>query len=133
MTESDLLFDTWAWWEYLHDTEVGARLRVRYIVSGKSRIHTSAISLGEIAAQLAGQGASARVSAACGAIRRMSHIWDVTGDIAQEGGVARAKLRQHASQASLADGIILATAQRAGARIVSNDPAFNGQTGVIRG
>lgn len=132
MTGSDVLFDTWAWWEYLHGTDVGTRLRDRYLRSGGSRIHTSAISLGELAAQLSSQGLPERVPAVCGSIRRMSHIWDVTADIAQEAGVARAQLRRHSRQASLADGIILVTAHRAAARIVSNDPAFAGQAGVIQ-
>jgi len=133
VTESDLLFDTWAWWEYLHQTEVGTSLRDRFIASGRFRIHTSTITLAELSVRLHSDGASARSAAASGAIRRSSHVWDVTADIAQEAGPARAKLRESAASASLADAIILVTARRAGARIVSGDPAFKEVPGVVSG
>ncbi len=132
MNESELLFDTWAWWEYLHRTPTGVSLRHRFVESGRHRLHTSAISLGELAARLDLEEHADRVDAACGAIRRMSRIWEVTPDIAEEGGRSRRRLRQSSPSASLADGIILATARRAGARIVSGDSAFDGVPGTIR-
>lgn len=132
MTESDLVFDTWAWWEYLHETVLGASLRTRFVSSEQYRLHSSAITLGELSARLQSDGVAERIASTCGAVRRMSHIWDVTADIAQEAGLARAKLRQASPSASLADAIILVTAQRAGARIVSADPAFRDVPGVVR-
>jgi predicted nucleic acid-binding protein len=131
VTESDLVFDTWAWWEYLHGTRIGEALRKHYLESGRFRIHTSAISLAEVAARLHVDSAADSVPAACGSIRRMSHMWDVSSDIAQEAGAARTALRRSSSTASLADAIILVTAQRAGARIVSDDPAFKNVPGVL--
>jgi predicted nucleic acid-binding protein len=131
VTESDLLFDTWAWWEYLHETTTGAALRERYVAKGRYRLHTSAISIGELSARLQIDGSPEKVPIACGAIRRMSHLWDVSADIAQEAGRARARLRESSEHASLADAIILITAQRAGARIVSADGAFRDVPGVI--
>jgi predicted nucleic acid-binding protein len=131
VSESDILFDTWAWWEYLHQTAVGKSLRDRYAADRRFRLHTSAISLGELSARLQLDGAADRIATACGAIRRMSHVWDVTADIAQEAGPARARLREASEFASLADAIILVTAQRAGARIVSADPAFRDIPGVV--
>lgn len=131
MTESDVLFDTWAWWEYLHQTSTGASLRRRFVEGDRFRLHTSAITLGEIGARLAADGTGDRVSSACGSIRRMSRVWDVTPDIAQEAGPARARLREGDRSASLADAIVFVTARRAGASIVSADPAFRGLPGVI--
>ncbi|MCI4347281.1 MAG: PIN domain-containing protein [Thermoplasmata archaeon] len=131
MAESDLLFDTWAWWEYLHGTSVGVSLRTRFLANGRFRIHTSVISLAELSARLHTDHVGDRVPVACGSIRRMSHIWDVTADLAQEVGAARARLRNSSSAASLADAIILLTARNAGARIVSADPAFRDVPGVI--
>ena len=131
MSESDLLFDTWAWWEYLFGTETGNSLRRRYLDDRKYRIHTSSISLGEISAKLASTGARDRIVPACGAIRRLSHLWDVNADIAQEAGLAREELRRSRETASLADAIILVTSRRAGARLVSGDPAFAAVPGVI--
>jgi len=131
VSASDLLFDTWAWWEYLHRTKIGGSLRDRFVRSRGYRIHTSAVSFGELSARLASLGARDRIPGACGAVRRMTHVWDVTADIAQEAGIARAKLRATWASASLADGIVLVTSQRAGARIVSADRAFRGIPGVI--
>jgi predicted nucleic acid-binding protein len=132
VTESDLLFDTWAWWEYLHDTGIGRSLRERFTTHPRFRLHTSAITLGELGARLDSDGASERIPIACGAIRRTSHVWDVTADIAQEAGPARSQLRESAESASLADAIILVTSRKAGARIVSADPAFASIPGVVR-
>jgi predicted nucleic acid-binding protein len=131
VTESDLLFDTWAWWEYLHATPVGSSLRARFLEGDRHRVHTSAITLAELSAKLESDGSGERISSACGAIRRMSHMWDVTADIAQEAGPARAQLRENSSGASLADAIIYVTARKAGARIVSADPAFRLVPGVV--
>ncbi len=132
MSETDLLFDTWAWWEYLHQTRTGESLWKRFVERGSHRLHTSAVTLGELAARLDADGHADRIDSACGAIRRMSRIWDVTADIAEEAGRSRRRLRGSAPSASLADGIILATARRATARIVSGDPAFEGVPGTIR-
>ena len=131
MTESDVLFDTSAWWDYLFETPAGARLRTRFVESGRTRIHTSAISLGEIGARLSEQGAEGQIGTVCGAIRRMSRVWDITADIAQDAGPARSRLRKEAKDASLADAVVLVTAQRAGARIISSDRAFRGVPGAI--
>lgn len=131
MTDSDVLFDTSAWWEYLFETPTGARLRTRFVDDGRARIHTSAISLGEIGARLSEAGAEDRVGTICGSIRRMSRVWEVTADIAQEAGPVRSRLRTEAKDASLADALVLVTAQRAGARLVSSDRAFRAVPGVI--
>jgi predicted nucleic acid-binding protein len=131
VTESDLVFDTWAWVECLHGTPIGDSLRARFLDDDRFRIHTSVITLAELSARLHTDNAADRVSAACGAIRRMSHIWDVTADMAQEVGAARARLRKSSSAASLADAIILLTARNAGARVVSADPAFRDVPGVV--
>jgi predicted nucleic acid-binding protein len=132
VSESDLLFDTWAWWEYLHGTAVGSSLKERYVVNKRFRIHTSAITLGELSAKLTAEGVRDRVVQACGAIRRLSHIWDVTPDIAEAAGPVREELRQASKTASLADALVLVTARRAGARLVSGDPAFASVPDLIK-
>jgi predicted nucleic acid-binding protein len=131
VTDSDLLFDTGAWWEYLYDTPVGASLKKRFVSDGRYRLHTSAITLGEMGARLSADRALDRIGPACGAIRRMARVWDVTADIAQEAGVVRTRLRSYDPTASLADAIVVVTASRAGARIVSADPAFRGIPGTV--
>ena len=132
VSESDLLFDTWAWWEYLRATSTGKSLRNRYLRSGAYRVHTSVITLAELSAKLWSEGHGDRASAACGSIRRLSHIWEIDADIAQDAGPARTELRKSLETASLADAIIVVTSRRAGARLVSGDPAFAQVPGIIR-
>jgi len=132
VSESDLLFDTRAWWEYLRASPVGESLRHRYLRGGAHRIHTSVITLAEISAKLWSEGHGDRVSATLGSIRRLSHVWEVDADIAQDAGAIRVELRKSLETASLADAIILVTSRRAGARLVSGDRAFTGVPGVIR-
>jgi len=131
VSDSDVLFDTWAWWEYLVGTAVGTSLRERYLEGQRFRVHTSALTFGELSAKLVSDGARDRVAPACGAIRRLSHVWEVNPDIAEEAGRVRDELRRTSRTASLADAIILVTSRRAGARLVSGDPAFAGVVGVI--
>jgi predicted nucleic acid-binding protein len=131
VSDSDPLFDTWAWWEYLQGSKVGASLRDRYVSSSRFRIHTSALTLRELASKLDSDGVRERAASACGAIRRLSHLWDVTADIAEETGLLREELREHSRSASLADAVIFVTSRRAGARIVSADLAFAGVPRVV--
>ena len=83
MTEFDFLYDTWAWWEYLRETAIGASVRERCFQGRSARVHTSTLTIAEISALLQSANARDRAETACGAIWRMSHIWDVTADIAQ--------------------------------------------------
>lgn len=130
MTASSVLFDTWAWWEVLHGTTLGKKLARRYVEAPGVRLHTSALSFGEIAAKLAAMGAEDRLPELSAAMRAAGEVHDVTHVIAQEGGTLRQELRQRAPDASLADGIILAQARSLGATIVSRDPAFRGMEEV---
>ncbi len=132
MTESRVALDTWAWWEVLKGSRVGATLRDRYILHGGARPITSAISLGEVSAKLTAQGSELQVPITVASIRHRSEIVDVSSEIAVEAGVLRRELRNAAEDASLADAIVLITARRSGVRLVSMDKAFRGQPDVLR-
>jgi predicted nucleic acid-binding protein len=131
VTESDVVLDTWAWWEVFKGSTPGTHIRRRFLGSEKVRAHTSAISVGEISAKLASLGTPGQIDASIGAMRRAGHLHDVTAELARAAGLLRAELRQTDPHASLADGIVLATARRLGARLVSADPAFRGQPDVL--
>lgn len=131
MTASEVLFDTWAWWEVLFATRQGTRLRKAYLDEPAVRIHTSAIAFGEVAAKMLATDNGDLLPGAMAAMRASATVHDVTSDLAEAGGVLRAELRRASPAASLADGIMLATARRAGATLVSADPAFRGQPDVV--
>ena len=133
MTASKVLFDTWAWWEVLQGSEKGAALERRYLDASGIHVVTSAITLGELAAKLASQGAGAAISLAINSVRNASEVAEVPGDLAVEGGLLRAQLRKRSRSASLANAIVLATARQMGARLISADKAFNGELDVSTG
>ena len=127
MTASKVLFDTWAWWEVLQGSTAGARLQRRYLDASGFDVLTSAISLGELSAKLSSQLAEESISLAVNSIRSSSAILDLTGELAVEAGLIRTRLRRKVQSASLADGIVLATARQHGARLITQDRALGGQ------
>ncbi|MCA1818915.1 MAG: PIN domain-containing protein [Thermoplasmatota archaeon] len=127
---TEVLFDTWAWWEVAMGTRTGARLQARYLAKGK--VVTSAWALGEIVCKLEGRVAPEVLDTLLRRIRLAGRLVDVSPPIAVEGARLRASLRLKASHASLGDGVMLATARHIGARLVSGDAAFVGERDVVR-
>jgi predicted nucleic acid-binding protein len=126
VSASEVLFDTWAWWEVLGDSLVGRRLAKRFLRPPGRTVHTSVLTLGELAAKMARQGDTKKIDLMELAVRSASRLHDVSAAIALRGGRLREELRRREPNASLADGIILATARTAGVRLVSADRAFRG-------
>lgn len=125
MSASEVLLDTSAWWEILFATPRGKALARRHL-DGGGRPHASALTLGEVAAKLATL-APERVEDAMAALRVHARVHPVTAELAEAGGLLRAELRRRVPSASLADGIILATARDLAVPLVSDDEAFVGQ------
>lgn len=130
VTESEVAFDTWAWWEFLFGTPRGARLRRKFLARPQSRVHCSALSLGELAAKIYAAGWTSRVDRVLARVRARAIVHDVTPQLAAEGARLKVQLRAAHRNVGLIDGIILATARQAGARLISGDPAFGGQPDV---
>jgi predicted nucleic acid-binding protein len=126
----DVLFDTWAWWEYLGGTPTGKRLARRYVSRPGLRLHTSILSLAEISAKLASAGQSVRTRAVLSRIEARSHVHAVPRDVVEGSGAVRAALRRRDPAASVLDALILATARHVGATLISADPAFAGEPDV---
>jgi len=130
VTASRVLFDTWAWWEVLQGSEAGAALQHQYLDASGVQVLTASISLSELSAKLSSEGEEESILLAVSSIRHASAIADLSGDLAVQAGVLRAQLRKHSKYASLADAIVLATARKNGARVISNDRAFSGEPDV---
>lgn len=127
MTGSSVVFDTWAWWEILGDSAKGRRLEEAYLKRSNVHVYTSVISLGELSAKLSAMGRDRQVADVASSIRSHSDLVDVTVELALQAGFLRTRLRKRDDQASLADAIVMATAQRYGALVISEDPAFRDQ------
>lgn len=130
MTASEIVFDTWAWWEVLHGTSTGRRLQTTYLAKGK--VHSSAFVLVELAAKLAEGGLEDEVPRLLQRIATAGRIVPVDDRIAQAAGLLRARLRERDPRAGLADAVMLATARHLGCRLVSADGAFRGQSDVVK-
>jgi predicted nucleic acid-binding protein len=128
---SDIVFDTSAWWEVLRGSEAGTRLNEGYLRDSSRRVHTSAITIGELSAKLGSLGETERAERALVAIRRASELHDVTPDVAFRAGILRSELRATDGSAILADGIVVATARSIAGKLVSSDPAFRGLPDLI--
>lgn len=131
MTASDALLDSWAWWEILFATPTGEALARTYLDDPDVRVHASALAPAEIIAKLDAMGEGDWSEPVMRTFRGASQLHDVTASIARDAGLLRGELRQAETSASLADAIILATARRIGAVLVSNDGAFAGQDDVV--
>lgn len=129
VTASEVVFDTWAWWEVLHGTATGRRLQSTHLAAGK--VHSSAYVLAELAAKLTDAGREEDVPGVAHRLASAGRILPVDPLIAQEAGSLRRLLRKRDPGASLADAVMLATARSLGLKLVSADVAFKGQADVI--
>jgi predicted nucleic acid-binding protein len=130
VTASRILFDTWAWWEVLRGSAEGSDLQRRYLDPPGVQVLTSALTLGELSAKLASEGAEDSIPLTVTSVRRASMILELTAELAVEAGIVRSRLRKHSNFASLADAIVLATARQQRARLISRDQAFAGEPDV---
>ena len=125
---TEVVFDTWAWWEVFANTPVGRRLRARHL---DGPVHTSAWAVAELAAKLHSMGQADRIPQVESTVRSFGAIIDVNPRLALEGARLRAELRKKAPRASLGDGVILATARSLGLKLVSGDAAFGSEPDVV--
>lgn len=90
------------------------------------RTHTSVLTIAEIGAKLTAEGHEERIGPTAASLRYHGDVEEVTAADAQAAGPLRALLRKRSPDAGLVDALILATARRLGARLVSADSAFRG-------
>ncbi len=128
MTTEGVVFDTWAWWEFLLGEESGKPLRQRFV---KAQITTSAWAIGELCAKLVPRVAEEDMQAILRTIHTAGPVVPVDAKLAEEGARLRVELRKREPRASLGDGVMLATARSLGLKLVSGDAAFAGQKDVV--
>ena len=124
VTVSDVVFDSWAWWEVVGATPRGVRLNRRYLRNPRTRVHTSVLAVGEIVAKLRHRGDPDRAGALVPLIQSNSVLHDVTLSQCVSGARNRVALRKEHPDASLADGIMAALATELDAVLISADGAF---------
>jgi len=118
------LVDSWAWIEYwsgaAHSDEAAA------YIEGEEEAVVSAINLAEIYHWVLLHYDEKTAEEWLATVKRRCFVVPVGEEIAVEA----ARIR-HRTKTALADSIILATAEEAGARILTGDPNFKAMRGVI--
>jgi predicted nucleic acid-binding protein len=124
--------DSWAWWEILHESPAGKRISKRYLEGAGVHVLTVDLAMAEISAKLARSGRAEFVPRALLGMEEMSEVIPITREVAEAAGPLLLQLRGVDSQASVADAVMLAASRSQGAVLVSNDPCFRSQRGVVR-
>jgi len=118
------LIDSWAWIEYFKGTKAGARAR-RIIEDDEASI-ISTINLAEVYRWILRFYSEAVAEEKVGVMKKRCFVIDVDPEIA----IASAKLK-HEMKFGLGDAIVLATARRENAKVVTGDPDFKDLDGVV--
>lgn len=126
----EVLFDTWAWWEVLHETPKGRQLWKRYGGHLPIRIRTSVLTLAELLAKLVEVGYPRPPEEALAFVETRTRVEPVSEEQARKAGPLRRELRLKSPKAGLVDALILAAAQGAGLALISGDRAYVGRADV---
>ncbi len=124
-----VLVDSWAWIEYFKGSLTGEKIR-EIIESSQEKVIVSAVNLAEVYNSFLRDyhysDNECYAEASRKAIRQRSYVIEVDEEIA----VDSAKIK-HEKKWGLGDSIILATAKREGAKVMTGDPHFRGIEDVI--
>ncbi|HIH18077.1 MAG TPA: type II toxin-antitoxin system VapC family toxin [Nanoarchaeota archaeon] len=121
------IIDSYAWIEYLDGSDSG--LKVRDILLGDAELFTVSISVAEVVSRTKRRRKD--VDIAYNTIVRNSKIVDVTEELGREAGIQHAEIRAKIKDFGLADAIILTTARKLGAKVLTGDPHFKGFKEVV--
>ena len=120
--------DSYAWIEYFDGTEKGRKVR-KLIESGKNLIYTNPSVIAEVTSRSKRKGADPL--AIFEAITTYSHIEELNAQIAFEAGILHADIRQKQPDFPLADALIMVSANKVSAKIVTGDEHFKEQKNVV--
>jgi predicted nucleic acid-binding protein len=118
------LIDSWAWIEYFKGSEAGAR--AREIIEDDEESIVSTINLAEVYRWILKFYGEEVADEKVDVIKKRCFVIDVDPEIA----IASAKIK-HEMRFGLGDAIVLATARRENAKVVTGDPDFKNLEGVI--
>ncbi len=117
-----IVVDTHAWIEYFKGSQAGEK--VKEIIEHDSEIISSIITVAEISSTL--RRADEDVEHAYKTITNLSKIHFLSPEFAKEAGILHAETRKKVKDFGMADAIILLTARKLNAKILTGDPHFKG-------
>ena len=118
-----VVFDTYAWVEYLKGSETGIKVQ-KILESQENEIFSSVITIAEVSS--ISKRESKDVELGYTIINNLSKIHSITTELAKEAGTLHAEMRKKIKDFGMADSLVLLTARKLGAKILTGDPHFKG-------
>ncbi len=121
------VIDAYAWIEYLEGSEQGRK--VQELLFGENEILTPSVTVAEVVSRVKRKGADGE--AAFRALQGLCRIIPADVEICKEVGLLHADTRKRIPGFGLADAFVLFLARKTGGRIVTGDPHFQSERGVL--
>ena len=118
-----IVFDTYAWIEYFKGSDTGAKVK-NILESQENDIFTSVISIAELASIL--KRDSLDIDNCYNIVMHSSKLYFITPEFAKEAGTLHGEMKKKIKDFGMIDSIILLTARKLGAKILTGDPHFKG-------
>lgn len=119
----NLVIDAYAWIEYFIESDKGKKVK-RFVESPENEIFTSIITMAEVCS--ISKRKNRDVDLGYNAITNLSNIHFINLELAKEAGILHAEIRKKIKDFGLADALVLLTARKLGAKIITGDPHFKG-------
>ena len=117
------VLDTFAWIEYFNGSESGKKVS-ELIESEENDIFSSIITIAEVSSIL--KRKEENIELGYQTIINLSKIYFINPEFAKEAGILHAETRKKIKDFGMADSIVLLTARKLGAKILTGDPHFKG-------
>lgn len=114
------LIDSSAWIEYLKGSEKGEK--VNKVLSGENEIFVIPLNIGEVISKVKRENQNIQI--AYNTLTSNSKLIQVSAEIAKDSGVFHAEERKKGSSMSLADALIIKTAEKLGLKVLTTDNHF---------
>lgn len=125
---SNLVFDAYAWLEYLDGSKDGGRVN-ELINNSENTVFTNNVTFAEVISVAKRRRSNVEIAAR--AILSLSQVYEGDLEFYKDVGLLHAELRQNIPRFGLADAFVLLTARKLGAKVVTGDPHFKGLKGVV--
>ncbi len=125
---SEYVIDAYAWIEYLDGTEKGKIVK-EIIESQENKIYTNIITIAELASIFTRKRYN--LEECKNSIFPLTNFYKIDVDFAEEAGKLHAEIKQERKHISMADVMVLLTARKLKAKLLTGDEDFRGLKEVI--
>ena len=118
---TNFVVDSYAWIEYLEDSEKGKRA-AETIENDSNEVFTSSATVAEVISKFLRSNKDVRIAINC--INGMSTVVSVTQEIANLAGQIHFETKKKNKDFGMLDSFVVATARKLNAKILTGDPDF---------